>query len=114
MPMPESPDQPSGSASKVLSPRREAFHIMTKPIGAICNIDCKYCYYLEKEQLSPDTRTFRMTDATLENYVRQYIEAQAAPEIGFAWQGGEPTLLGVDFFRRAVAFQQKYCAPGQR
>ena len=93
---------------------RDAFHVMTKPIGAICNIDCKYCYYLEKENLYPDKKNFRMTDAVLENYVRQYIEAQSVPEIAFAWQGGEPTLLGVDFFRRAVAFQKKYCPPGKK
>ena len=93
---------------------RDAFHIMTKPIGAICNIDCKYCYYLEKEELYPGTKNFRMTDPVLENYVRQYIEAQKAPEIGFAWQGGEPTLLGVEFFRRVVEFQKKYCPSGKR
>jgi uncharacterized protein len=95
---------------------RDAFHVMTKPIGAICNIDCKYCYYLEKESLYPaqDKRNFRMTDEVLESYVRQYIEAQKAPEITFAWQGGEPTLLGVDFFRRAVEFQKKYCPPGKK
>src|SRR5690242_2829605 len=85
--------------------RRNAFHVMTKPIGAICNIDCKYCYYLEKEQLYPGTKNFRMTDDVLETYVRQYIEGQSAPEIGFAWQGGEPTLMGLDFFKRVVAFQ---------
>ena len=93
---------------------RPAFHVMTKPIGAICNIDCKYCYYLEKEELYPGTRNFRMTDATLENYVRQYIEAQSAPEISFAWQGGEPTLLGVEFFRKVVELQKKYCPAGKR
>jgi uncharacterized protein len=109
------PDQPITPTSAGTAPAvRPAFHVMTKPIGAICNIDCKYCYYLEKEELYPDTRNFRMTDATLENYVRQYIEAQSAPEISFAWQGGEPTLLGVDFFRKAVALQKKYCPPGKR
>lgn len=85
-----------------------AYHIMTKPVGAICNLDCTYCYYLEKEKLYPSTENFRMTDAVLEQYVRQYIESQQVPEVGFAWQGGEPTLLGVEFFRKAVALQQKY------
>ena len=87
---------------------------MTKPIGAICNLDCVYCYYLEKEKLYPGTRNFRMPDEVLESYVRQYIESQNAPEISFAWQGGEPTLLGVDFFRRVVGLQKKYCPTGKR
>ena len=85
-----------------------AFHVMTKPIGPICNLDCKYCFYLEKEKLYPGERTWKMSDEVLETYVRQYIEHQEAPQISFAWQGGEPTLLGVDFFRRAVELQKKY------
>ena len=89
-----------------------AFHVMTKPIGPICNLDCEYCFYLDKEKLYPKTRSFRMTDEVLENYVRQYIEAQQVNEITFAWQGGEPTLMGVDFFRRAVEYQQKYRRTG--
>jgi uncharacterized protein len=95
------------------------FHIMTKPIGPICNLDCKYCFYLEKENLYPKLSghsgisDWKMTDDVLENYIRQYIEAQQMDAINFAWQGGEPTLLGVDFFRRVVALQQKY-ASGKR
>jgi uncharacterized protein len=95
------------------SPRVAAFHLMAKPIGPICNLDCKYCFYLEKEKLYPDTRQWKMSDAVLEAYVKQYIEQQNAPEINFAWQGGEPTLLGVDFFEKAVALQQRY-ANGKR
>jgi len=87
---------------------------MTKPIGAICNLDCKYCYYLEKEKLYPGTQSFKMSDEVLESYVRQYIAAQDVPEINFAWQGGEPTLMGLDFFRRVVQLQQQYCPPGKR
>ncbi len=90
------------------------FHIMTKPIGPICNLDCKYCYYLEKEHLYPPRHSFRMTDETLENYIRQYLAAQPTQEIEFAWQGGEPTLMGLDFFKRMVELQQKYCPPGKR
>lgn len=90
-----------------------AFHLMTKPRGAICNLDCKYCYFLSKERLYPDSK-FRMSETLLEAYTRQYIEAQRAPEITFAWQGGEPTLMGLDFFRQAVAYQQKYRKPGVR
>jgi uncharacterized protein len=92
---------------------RPAFHVMTKPRGAICNLDCHYCYYLSKERLYPDSR-FRMTDDVLENYTRQYIEAQRVPEVTFAWQGGEPTLMGLDFYRRAVALQERYRKPGMR
>jgi uncharacterized protein len=83
---------------------------MTKPRGAICNLDCKYCYFLSKERLYPGS-DFRMPDELLESYVRQYIAAQQLPEVTFAWQGGEPTLMGLDFFRRAVALQQKYRRP---
>lgn len=81
---------------------------MTKPIGPICNLDCKYCFYLEKEKLFPSNERFRMPDEMLENYIRQYIGQQAAPEITFAWQGGEPTLLGVGFFEKVVALQQRH------
>jgi uncharacterized protein len=81
---------------------------MTKPIGPICNLDCKYCFYLEKEKLFAPNENFRMSYEVLETYVRDYIEAQDTPEITFAWQGGEPTLLGVKFFRKAVELQRKY------
>jgi uncharacterized protein len=92
------------------------FHIIAKPTGPICNLDCKYCFYLEKESLYPKTggkSSWAMPDAVLEAYIKQYIEAQRAPVISFVWQGGEPTLLGVDFFRKAVAFQKQY-ADGKR
>jgi uncharacterized protein len=81
---------------------------MTKPIGPICNLDCKYCFYLEKESLYPDTRKWRMPDDVLETYIRDYIAQNGAPEVAFAWQGGEPTLLGVDFFRQVVELQKQY------
>lgn len=90
-----------------------AFHVMLKPTGAICNLDCEYCFFLSKEMLYPGSR-FRMADELLEEYTKQYIAAQRAPEVTFAWQGGEPTLMGLDFFKRAIALQQKYARPGQR
>src|SRR4051794_26353322 len=93
------------------SPR--PFHVMTKPIGPICNLDCKYCFYLEKEKLYPDKSNWRMSDEVLDSYIRQYIESQPVPQINFAWQGGEPTLLGVDYFRKIVEVQKKY-AGGKR
>lgn len=89
------------------------FHIMLKPRGPICNLDCKYCYFLSKERLYPHS-AFRMDADLLETYTRQYIAAQPGPEVTFAWQGGEPTLMGLDFFRRAVALQEEYGRPGQR
>ena len=84
------------------------FHIMTKPIGPICNLDCKYCFYLEKENLYPGTKQWAMSRELLERYIHQYIAAQPLDEVHFAWQGGEPTLLGVDFFCTAVELQRKF------
>jgi len=85
------------------------FHMMAKPHGPICNLDCTYCYYLEKENLyATSGRDFRMGDDVLENYIRQYIETHPSPTIQFAWQGGEPTLLGVPYFERVVELQKKY------
>jgi len=91
----------------------EAFQVMLKPRGAICNLDCAYCYFLSKERLYPHS-DFRMSAALLEELTRQYIQAQPVPEVTFAWQGGEPTLMGLDFFRRAVSLQKKYAVPGTR
>jgi len=89
------------------------FHIMTKPMGPLCNLDCSYCFYLEKARLFPKNERFRMNDAQLETYIKNYIEAQPGPQVSFAWQGGEPTLAGLDFFKKAVAFQKKYAAGKQ-
>jgi uncharacterized protein len=84
---------------------------MLKPRGAICNLDCTYCYYLKKETLYPGS-DFRMSDEVLDAFTRQYIESQSGPEIVFGWQGGEPTLMGLDFFRRALALQRRYAPEG--
>ncbi|HWE85051.1 MAG TPA: anaerobic sulfatase maturase [Terracidiphilus sp.] len=86
------------------------FHIMTKPAGPICNLDCTYCFYLEKEKLYPETRQWKMAPEVLERYIEQYIAAQPGNEVQFAWQGGEPTLAGLDFFRSVVALEQKHAA----
>ncbi|MGH9401812.1 MAG: radical SAM protein, partial [Terriglobia bacterium] len=89
--------------------KSSGFHVMTKPVGPICNLDCKYCFYLEKENLYPGGHSdWKMPDDVLESYVRQYIEAQSADVVSFAWQGGEPTLLGVDYFRKIVELEKKY------
>ena len=91
------------------------FHVVVKPIGAICNLNCTYCYYLEKEHLYPEGEQFCMTWKVLKSFIRQYIAAHNhMPEIHFAWQGGEPTLLGLDFFERVVALQRKYHTAGCR
>jgi len=90
-----------------------AFHIMLKPRGAICNLGCQYCYFLSKERLYPKS-DFCMPDDLLEDFTRQYIQAQQVPEVTFAWQGGEPTLMGLDFFEQAVGFQRRYARPGQK
>jgi uncharacterized protein len=86
-------------------------HCLAKPTGAVCNLDCKYCFFLSKEMLYPGSR-FRMADDMLEEYIRQYIEAQAVPHVAMAWQGGEPTLMGLDFFRRSVELTEKHKRPG--
>ncbi|GAB4530217.1 MAG: anaerobic sulfatase maturase [Anaerolineae bacterium] len=90
-----------------------AYHVLAKPAGAICNLDCKYCFFLSKEMLYPGSR-FRMSEELLETYVRQLLESHQAPEVHLAWQGGEPTLMGLDFFKRAVEYVEKYQRPGQR
>jgi uncharacterized protein len=84
-------------------------HVMAKPSGSICNIDCEYCFYLEKEKLYPErNQNWRMDDETLEQYIKQHIEAQSGTQVEFAWQGGEPTLLGIKFYRRVIELCQKY------
>jgi uncharacterized protein len=90
-----------------------AFHVMLKPRGPVCNLDCAYCYYLSKADLYPDA-DFRMSDEVLESFTRQYVAAQRAPEVIFGWQGGEPLLMGLDFFRQAVTFQERCRRPGMR
>ncbi|YCH29227.1 anaerobic sulfatase maturase [Erwinia sp. D4-22] len=89
-------------------------HVMAKPSGAVCNIDCTYCFYLEKAALYPErNKNWRMTDETLEQFIRQHIAAQRGEQINFAWQGGEPTLMGLPFFQRVVALCEQY-ANGRR
>ncbi len=81
---------------------------MVKPIGPKCNLVCQYFFYLENEMLFGDGERWQMNDATLEAYVKQYIEAQPAQQMTFAWQGGEPTLCGVEFFEKVVGWQKQY------
>ena len=107
-------DEPISPAGAPAGPR--PFQVMTKPNGPRCNLDCTYCYYLEKERLYPDVRKFRMGDDVLETFIRDYIASQSrldAQDIWFSWQGGEPTLLGVDYYRKVVDLQRKYCPQGR-
>jgi uncharacterized protein len=98
-----------------------AFHILAKPTGAICNLDCKYCFFLSKEGLYPGS-CFHMPDDVLEAYIQQLLASHSltafgtrqVPEVTIAWQGGEPTLMGLEFFERSVELAEKYRKPGQR
>jgi uncharacterized protein len=94
-----------------MSPAFQSVHVMAKPTGAQCNLDCAYCFFLKKAQLYPGS-TFRMSDAVMEEYIRQILAAPGAPAATIAWQGGEPTLMGLAFFRRAMAVEKKYLRPG--
>jgi uncharacterized protein len=84
------------------------FHVMAKPIGPMCNLNCSYCFYLHKEDLLSTENNWRMSDEVLEEFIKQYIQGQDADEIIFSWQGGEPTLCGLDFFKKVAVFEQKY------
>jgi uncharacterized protein len=88
-----------------------AFHLLSKPTGAICNLDCAYCFFLDKELLYPGSK-FRMSDELLETYIRQLIESHQTNRVTIAWQGGEPTLMGLEFYRRAMEIAEKYRRPG--
>ena len=88
--------------------RPNAFHVMLKPAGPSCNLNCTYCYYLEKKKLYPGKKDFRMSDELLEEFTKQFIEAHQVPVVTFTWQGGEPTLMGLDFYKKALELQKKY------
>jgi len=88
--------------------RPNAFQVMLKPAGPVCNLNCTYCYYLEKSKLYNNGKDLRMSDELLENFTKQFIEAHEVPVVSFTWQGGEPTLMGLDFFRKAIELQKKY------
>jgi len=106
------------STTSTTNPRKNlgGLHVMSKPIGPICNLDCEYCYYLHKEELYPSGEKWKMSPQTLDTYIEQYIAAQPPhlEEITFAWQGGEPTMLGTEFFQRVVDIQNRFKRPRQR
>jgi uncharacterized protein len=102
-------DSFSAAATSVTMPA--VFHVLTKPTGAACNLDCKYCFFLVKENLYPGSN-FQMSDDVQESYIRQVLESHPGPEVPVAWQGGEPTLMGLEFFRRSIELEKKYQKPG--
>ncbi|MFC2010007.1 anaerobic sulfatase maturase [Chloroflexota bacterium] len=101
-----------GEVQRTAIPSNEPFVVMTKPVGPVCNLECSYCYYLETARLYTRPHRFRMSDALLETYVRQYIAASPGPVVLFVWHGGEPTLAGLDFYRHAVELQKRYLPQG--
>jgi uncharacterized protein len=90
----------------------QEFQIITKPVGARCNLECTYCYYVERDTPGPLVRAEAMSDEFLEKYVRQHLEAATGQKVQFLWHGGEPTLAGIDFYRKAVEIQKKHAKPG--
>ncbi|MDR2696800.1 MAG: radical SAM protein, partial [Deltaproteobacteria bacterium] len=105
-PFPPMPQAPGGNV-------RRRFQVMIKPGGAACNLECTYCYYLHKAELFRQPPSARMSDAVLEAVTRQYIEANEHDSLVFSWQGGEPCLLGPDFFAKALRMQEKYNSTGK-
>lgn len=118
------PEAPAPASAGRSSPRLDLptlpagrayrYHVMVKPTGALCNLDCPYCFYLHKTELLGHERNARIPDDVLEAHIRQYIEANTGEEVVFSWQGGEPTIMGLAFFERVVALQARYARPGQR
>ncbi|MHC1705735.1 MAG: anaerobic sulfatase-maturation protein [Tenuifilaceae bacterium] len=88
--------------------RPNAFNVMVKPIGPLCNLDCTYCYYLEKKKLFPEKKEFRLNEDLLERFIKEYIEVQQVPIVTFVWQGGEPTILGIDYFIKVIELQKRH------
>jgi len=99
---------------QIIAKASRDFQVFAKPVGSICNLGCRYCYYLKKESLYPEEESFCMPDVILEEYIVQHIEASAEPIIRFSWHGGEPTILGLDYFRKIIAIQRKYQPSSQR
>jgi len=93
--------------------KQTALHILAKPIGPKCNLDCPYCFYLEKEMLYPEAHDFEMPRDILEKYIQGYIDAQPTSVVHFTWQGGEPTLLGLPWFQEVVRLQKRYAGDKQ-
>ena len=102
------------NAPQLFGAKHRRFHVMAKAAGSACNLDCTYCFYLGKQTLPGGPGGGHMDDEVLERFVRDYIQSVTADEVVFSWQGGEPTLLGLEFFEKVVALQKKHAKPGQR
>jgi uncharacterized protein len=101
------------SRGSAVSDADRPYHLLVKPAGAACNLGCQYCFFLSKEKLYPERESPLMDEEMLERYVRQLISSAAGPQVEIAWQGGEPTLRGLDFFKRSVALAEHYRKPDQ-
>ena len=97
-----------------MSPKRSAYHLLVKPAGATCNLGCQYCFFLSKENLYPAHESRMMSDDLLATYIRQLMESSFGPQVEVSWQGGEPMLRGLDFFRRSVELANQFRRPNQR
>jgi uncharacterized protein len=111
--MPLSSAEPKSSGFTIPRSAPPAFHILMKPTGAVCNLYCKYCFFLSKKSLYPDSK-FQMSEDILEMYLKQHLESHQAPDVVIAWQGGEPTLIGLDFFKKSVELVNKLKRPDQK
>ena len=90
------------------NPLKNSLYVMAKPIGSTCNLHCDYCYYLDKKRLGNLNSSNRMSDATLELFIEQYINAQPIKQVLFIWHGVEPLLLGIEYYRKAIRLQKIY------
>src|SRR5512137_701485 len=86
----------------------QGIHVVAKPIGPVCNLNCEYCFYLEKQALFALGEPYPMSDDVLSAFIANYITSQPTPVVEFVWQGGEPTLLGIDFFKRVIELQKPF------
>ena len=98
-------------SATVIGPR-QPFVVMAKPVGPACNLKCDYCYYLDKAQLFPPRESLKMRHDVLETYIASFIAASPGPLVHFVWHGGEPTLAGIDFYRRVVELQDRHLPDG--
>lgn len=96
------------SSTLYINPLSFPLYVMAKPVGPLCNMDCEYCYYIEKSALYQQRKSFKMSEELLERFVESYIQSQTTPFIQFTWHGGESLLRGIDFYRKAIKFQQQY------
>jgi uncharacterized protein len=101
------------SPHSYINPFARPLYVMLKPIGAVCNLRCKYCYYLEKKGLYPEVKNHLMSDALLETFIREYMESHTTPQILFTWHGGETLMRNMDFYKKALDLQKKYAAGRQ-